>query len=114
MRSSPTNLQHTSAYVSIRQHTSAYVSIRQHTSAYVSMRQHASAYVSIRQHTYPTTSAYVPDYEAAARLFDYVLVSLPGREHADAYVLKQLRVRMPVGVRRVEGGGSVDAEGVYA
>ena len=52
--------------------------------------------------------------EAAARLFDDVLVPLPGREHADAYVLKQLRVRMPVGVRRVEGGGSVDDEGVYA
>jgi hypothetical protein len=51
-------IQHTSAYVSIRiQHTSAYVSIRQHTdTAYVSIRQHTSAYVSIRiQHT----SAYV-------------------------------------------------------
>jgi len=34
------------------QHTSAYVSIRQHTSAYVRMDcQHASAYVNIRQHT---------------------------------------------------------------
>jgi hypothetical protein len=43
----PRDLQHTSAYVSIRQHTSAYVSIRQHTSAYVRMDcQHTSAYVS--------------------------------------------------------------------
>jgi hypothetical protein len=32
------------------QHTSAYVSIRQHTAAYVSIRQHPSASVRIRQH----------------------------------------------------------------
>ncbi len=46
-----TEVQHTSAYVSIRQHTSASCRSFHLGSAYVSIRQHTSAYVSIRQHT---------------------------------------------------------------
>jgi hypothetical protein len=42
-------LQHTSAYVSIRRHTSAYVSIRRHTS--LSRKRHERVSCSIRQHT---------------------------------------------------------------